>query len=137
MVGTNSRHAIDAPAKFRRNSSILHSIPRKLSCKTTNMSPFLHSLGASSTFTEAIGTTAGILTTIAFAPQAVRTWRLGGEELSWAMLTLFGTGVGLWFVYGVLRGSGPIMLANALTGVQVLFIFAVKTWRRGRQRAEQ
>lgn len=103
--------------------------------QAANMSQILQSLGPSSAFTEAIGTCAGILTTVAFAPQAVRTWRTGGDGLSWAMLALFGSGVGLWFVYGVLRGSGPIMLANALTGAQVVFICAVKIWHRARERA--
>jgi MtN3 and saliva related transmembrane protein len=76
--------------------------------------------------TEAIGTVAGILTTISFAPQVIRTWRKGGDGLSWTMLVLFGSGVGLWFVYGLLRNSVPIILANGLTEIQVLFIFAVK-----------
>ena len=83
-------------------------------------------MGSSSVLTEAIGTVAAILTTIAFAPQAIRTWRVGGEGLSWMMLLLFGLGVGLWFVYGVLRNSVPLILANGLTGVQVLLIFAIK-----------
>ena len=76
--------------------------------------------------TESIGAVAGILTTISFAPQAIRTWRKGGDGLSWTMLVLFGTGVGLWFVYGLVRNSVPIILANGLTEIQVLFIFAVK-----------
>lgn len=97
------------------------------------MSEVFHSSGMMPVFTEAIGSLAGILTTTAFAPQAIRTWRDGGEGLSWSMLTLFGTGVGLWFVYGILRNSGPVMMANGLTGLQVVFIFAVKVWRR-RQR---
>src|SRR5215469_10120922 len=84
---------------------------------------------SSSVLTEAIGNVAAVLTTVAFAPQAIRTWRVGGDGLSWAMLALFGTGVGLWFVYGMLRHSGPLILANGLTGIQVLFIFGVKLWR--------
>jgi len=79
-----------------------------------------------SSHTEAIGFWAGILTTIAFAPQVIRTWRLGGDQLSWAMLALFGTGVALWFVYGYLRMSQPLMLANGLTGAQILIILALK-----------
>jgi MtN3 and saliva related transmembrane protein len=75
---------------------------------------------------EAIGFWAAVLTTAAFVPQVVRTWRLGGRELSWVMLALFGTGVGLWFVYGYLRDSRPIMLANGLTGMQVIVIAAGK-----------
>ena len=86
-----------------------------------------------SAHTEAIGFWAAILTTTAFTPQMVRTWRVGGGELSWMMLTLFGTGVGLWFVYGYLLMSGPIMLANGLTGLQVLVILGLKVRRASRK----
>lgn len=86
-------------------------------------------MGELRSHTEAIGFWAGILTTVAFAPQVVRTWRVGSDGLSWMMLTFFGTGVGLWFVYGYLRMSGPIMFANGLTGLQVLVILGLKVWR--------
>ena len=88
--------------------------------------------GSASLLSETIGTLAAILTTLAFAPQAVRTWRVGGEGLSWMMLACFGTGVGLWFIYGLMRSSGPLILANGITWVQVVFIVAIKIWRRGR-----
>ena len=80
--------------------------------------------------TEAIGFWAGILTTVAFAPQVIRTWRVGGHALSWMMLLLFGTGIGLWLPHGYLRMSAPLIFANALTGVQILFIVGLKIWRR-------
>jgi len=73
-----------------------------------------------------IGFCAGALTTISFAPQLLKAWKTGGEGLSWAMLALFGTGVGLWFVYGILCASFPIVIANGLTEVQVMAIFAIK-----------
>jgi MtN3 and saliva related transmembrane protein len=82
-----------------------------------------------SSHTEAIGFWAAILTTVAFAPQVVRTWRVGGEELSWTMLALFGTGIGLWFVYGYLRMSEPLMFANGLTGLRIFLILGLKLWR--------
>lgn len=85
-------------------------------------------------YAEAIGFWAAVLTTVAFTPQVVRTWRTGGQGLSWTMLALFGTGVGLWFVYGWLRMSAPIMLANGLTGAQVLVLLALKIWKGGRPR---
>lgn len=75
---------------------------------------------------ETIGFWAALLTTVAFAPQVIRSWRVGGNELSWLMLSLFGAGVGLWFVYGYLRSSGPLMVANALTGIQVVLILGIK-----------
>ena len=75
---------------------------------------------------EVVGFWAAVLTTAAFAPQVLRTWRTGGDQLSWSMLSLFGMGVALWFVYGLLRGSAPIMMANGLTGLQVVAILAIK-----------
>jgi len=83
---------------------------------------------------ELIGFAAALLTTTAFAPQVIRTWRLGGHELSWGMLALFGAGLVLWLAYGVARGSAPLVVANGLTLIQVLAMSAVKlrTARRGR-----
>jgi MtN3 and saliva related transmembrane protein len=83
---------------------------------------------------ELIGFWAALLTTVAFAPQVIRTWRMGGHELSWSMLSLFGTGLVLWLTYGYLRASMPLMLANGLTLLQVLVIAGVKfrTVRRDR-----
>jgi MtN3 and saliva related transmembrane protein len=78
---------------------------------------------------EVIGYCAGTLTTIAFLPQVIRTWRSGGHALSGLMLALFGTGVSLWFVYGYLRNSRPIMLANGMTDIQVLVILVLKLRR--------
>ena len=78
---------------------------------------------------EVIGYCAGTLTTIAFLPQVIRTWRSGGQALSGLMLALFGTGVSLWFVYGWLRMSRPIMLANGVTDLQVLVILVLKLRR--------
>ena len=78
---------------------------------------------------------AAVLTTSAFAPQVIRTWRTGGEGLSWTTLTLFGVGVWLWFVYGLLRMSGPIMLANGVTGMEVLFLITLKAWHGGKSSA--
>jgi MtN3 and saliva related transmembrane protein len=78
------------------------------------------------THAETIGFWAAFLTTIAFVPQVIRSWRAGGRELSWLMLSSLGIGVGLWFVYGYLRDSAPLMLANSATGVQVLLLFAIK-----------
>jgi MtN3 and saliva related transmembrane protein len=88
-------------------------------------------------YAEAIGFWAAALTTVSFTPQLVRTWRTGGQGISWTMLTLFGAGVGLWFVYGLLQMSGPIMLANGLTEVQVLLLLALKIWKPDRSRASR
>lgn len=83
---------------------------------------------------EWIGFAAAVLTTVAFVPQVVRTWQLGGRELSWSMLGLFGTGVTLWLAYGILRESNPLIIANGLTLVQVVAMAAVKFTSQGSSR---
>ncbi len=74
-----------------------------------------------------LGLTAGTLTTIAFVPQAVKTWRSrSAHDISGGMLVLFSAGVLLWLIYGLLIGSWPIMIANAVTGVLALTILYFK-----------
>lgn len=66
--------------------------------------------------TDIIGTAAAILTTLAFLPQAWRSWRtrdLAGISLG--MYGLFTLGVFLWLLYGLLLGQWPIIVANAIT----------------------
>ncbi|HWE52095.1 MAG TPA: hypothetical protein VG273_20040 [Bryobacteraceae bacterium] len=83
---------------------------------------------------ELIGFWAGVLTTASFAPQVVQTWRTGGDGLSWGMLTLFGAGIGLWLLYGILQWSGPLIFANGLTELQILFILFLKIWGKRQAR---
>lgn len=75
---------------------------------------------------EWIGFAAAALTTVAFVPQVVRTWQMGGRELSWLMLALFGTGVSLWLTYGIVRQSWPLIFGNGLTLIQVAAMAGVK-----------
>jgi MtN3 and saliva related transmembrane protein len=81
---------------------------------------------------EALGFVAGALTTFAFAPQLLQTWKTGGKDLSWSMLSMFGLGVSLWIVYGVLLEMMPIIVANGLTIVQIAAIVLIK-WMRAQQ----
>lgn len=63
-----------------------------------------------------VGMTAGMLTTIAFVPQALKTWRSRhAKDLSLGMFSLFSLGVVFWLIYGILLGSWPIMIANSIT----------------------
>jgi MtN3 and saliva related transmembrane protein len=67
-------------------------------------------------FIEAIGYCAAFLTTVAFLPQAIQSWRsrdLSGISLG--MYSLFTAGVGLWLVYGIVIEKWPLIIANALT----------------------
>jgi len=87
-------------------------------------------------YAEVIGNTAAFLTTTAFLPQVLKTWRMRThekDELSGVMLALFGSGVGLWFIYGYLRDSNPLMLANGITGMLVIAIAGIRISRVARR----
>ena len=74
-----------------------------------------------------IGYLAAILTTAAFVPQAVLTWRTRrAEGVSLLMYSIFITGVALWLAYGCLLHAWPIILANLLTLILALFILVMK-----------
>lgn len=63
-----------------------------------------------------IGIAAAILTTAAFAPQAIQAWRTRStRDVSLTMFLLMVSGILLWLVYGILIGDLPLILANAVT----------------------
>ncbi len=63
-----------------------------------------------------IGFFAGVLTTIAFVPQALDIWRKkSAKDVSLIMYAIFAAGVALWLVYGLVQESAPIIFANAVT----------------------
>ncbi|HYA14064.1 MAG TPA: SemiSWEET transporter [Syntrophales bacterium] len=77
--------------------------------------------------TVLIGYIAGILTTISFIPQVVRNWKLKEtRDISLAMLLLLTAGILLWIVYGLQIGSPPIIAANIITFVLILFLLWMK-----------
>ncbi|NET87288.1 MAG: hypothetical protein F6K45_04135 [Kamptonema sp. SIO1D9] len=63
-----------------------------------------------------IGLLAGTLTTIAFLPQVIKTWKSrSAQDISLGMFLLFCTGVFLWLVYGLLKQDLPVIVANCAT----------------------
>ena len=61
----------------------------------------------------ALGLLAGTLTTVAFVPQVIRTWKSKStKDLSLPMLVSFTTGVLCWLIYGIWIDSLPITLTN-------------------------
>jgi MtN3 and saliva related transmembrane protein len=74
-----------------------------------------------------IGALASALTTIAFVPQVWRVWKTRStHDLSLPMYSIFTTGVALWLVYGVMIGSWPIIVGNAITVVLAGTVLAMK-----------
>lgn len=65
---------------------------------------------------DIIGITAGMLTTISFLPQVIKTWKSrSAGDLSLSMFSIFFAGVALWLTYGIAIGDLPIILSNTLT----------------------
>jgi MtN3 and saliva related transmembrane protein len=78
---------------------------------------------------DLLGSLAGLLTTAAFVPQLVKTWRSkSAEDLSLATIATFTTGVVLWLAYGLALGAAPMIAANAVTLVFNLALIVLK-WR--------
>jgi len=69
-----------------------------------------------SAWLTALGLAAGCLTTIAFLPQVVRTWRTRSTgDLSLSTFLILMTGQVLWLAYGILIGDVPLIAANAVS----------------------
>lgn len=63
-----------------------------------------------------LGLAAGTLTTAAFVPQVLKTWKSrSARDISLGMFAALVTGIILWIVYGVLTASLPVVVANAVT----------------------
>lgn len=76
---------------------------------------------------ELLGALAGLLTTVAFLPQAARTFRSRSvKDLSLATYLCLVTGVFLWMCYGILLERWPIILFNAIALVIQVAILVMK-----------
>src|SRR5260370_22446322 len=60
-------------------------------------------------WTAVAGTAAALCTTLAFLPQFFSLGKRGNKELSPVMLAIYLGGQGLWFAYGLMIASGPIV----------------------------
>ena len=76
---------------------------------------------------EVIGSVAAFLTTVSFFPQVIQVLKTRDtSSISLAMYVIFSLGVTLWFVYGVMIGSRPVMVANVVTLAASLTILGFK-----------
>ncbi len=73
-----------------------------------------------------LGSVAAFCTTVAFIPQIVKLRKQGGEDLSYAMLLLYLTGVLLWLVYGLEIHAVAVIWANVLAAVLVALSIGLK-----------
>jgi MtN3 and saliva related transmembrane protein len=80
---------------------------------------------------ELIGYPAAFLTTMAFVPQAWKSWRTRDlSGISLPMYALFTLGVALWLAYGVIIGSTPVIVANGITLVLAGVVLGLKLLHR-------
>lgn len=80
-------------------------------------------------YIELIGLVAALLTTSAFVPQVIKTYKTKNVEgLSFAMYFVFFIGVLLWLVYGIFIESFAVILANLITAFLafILLYFKIK-----------
>ncbi|MBI3580587.1 MAG: SemiSWEET transporter [Nitrospinae bacterium] len=77
--------------------------------------------------TSGLGFLAGTLTTLAFLPQVIKSWRTkSAEDISLGMFLLLVTGVSVWVFYGILINSTPLVLFNSVTLCEAGIILYVK-----------
>jgi len=74
-----------------------------------------------------LGLLAGVLTTISFIPQVMKTWKFKEtKDISLLMYIIFFTGILLWFSYGILIDNTPIIVANGVSLVLVFIVLSLK-----------
>ncbi len=78
-------------------------------------------------FTTILGLVAATLTTAAFIPQVIKSWKAkSAKDLSLGMFVIFCCGVFLWLVYGLIKNDAPLILSNAFTLILALTILILK-----------
>ena len=76
---------------------------------------------------ELLGYLAAILTTISFFPQVVKIYKTKEtKSISLYMYIVLIIGILLWLIYGVYLKSMPMILANAVTLVLLIYILIMK-----------
>ena len=69
-----------------------------------------------STFATVIGLAAAVCTTTANLPQLKKAWTTGQtDDIALKTLLLFGCGLVLWVMYGILKEDIVIILANGIS----------------------
>lgn len=77
-----------------------------------------------------LGFSAGTLTTLAYLPQVIKSWRTkSADDISLGMFLLLLTGISVWVVYGILINSTPLVLFNSVTLGEIGIILYVKIKR--------
>ncbi|KMP12655.1 hypothetical protein UR09_00690 [Candidatus Nitromaritima sp. SCGC AAA799-A02] len=77
--------------------------------------------------TSNLGYLAGFLTTVAFIPQVVKTWKTkSARDISLGMFVTFCASVFCWLLYGFMINEGPVILWNLVTLALAMCILGMK-----------
>ena len=80
---------------------------------------------------KVVGYVAALLTTISRIPQIIRVYRLKEtRDISLWTTSALSIGILLWFVYGIVIGDLPVILANGTSlGLSAVLLFLVVKYR--------
>lgn len=74
-----------------------------------------------------IGIIAGIITTSALVPQAVKIYKTkSARDISLTMFVFLSIGIALWLFYGILIQAIPVITANSVSLLLNLLIIIMK-----------
>ena len=80
-----------------------------------------------------LGLLSGLLTTCAWLPQLLRTWRRGrADDISYTYLGVFAAGVLGWLAYGLVAEQPAVFAANVVTFTLIVALALLKTRPRSR-----
>ena len=76
---------------------------------------------------ETVGYIASILSILNQFPQALKVIRTGNtQSISLTMYIIVVVCISMWLAYGILLNDGPLIWANALSLIPIVYIFIVK-----------
>lgn len=78
-------------------------------------------------FVDVLGVAAGIVTTLIFLPQVIKTWReKSAKDISLLMFVIAAVNDVMWIVYGTLKSDMIITLTNSVVLVMALTMIYFK-----------
>lgn len=81
---------------------------------------------------EALGMTAGVISSITFLPQVIKTWKTkSAADVSLLMFTFATISVIMWLVYGIILKNTPIIFTNSMVLLFSLIMLYFKFRFRG------
>lgn len=80
-------------------------------------------------FSTILGLIATAISVMAFLPQVIHCWKTKKTaDISLHSYLLIEIGSALWFIYGILTGQLPVILANGIIAVLVFSIIILKIY---------